>query len=188
MRVRSRWQNKDKARSVNDTNSALAFIIWRIAANAVLNLENKGYQTDTNEQRLLTMLEFIGLLVHVMDRFAYTQLGQEQRQAMLTGLASCLAGHYQDNMTDAKGRGKHKKTFLEQLNQRMEDYAEFDFQDNNPDFGMRRLCGEYVTGRMGSKNAKWLTSQVMDVEVPEAMEVLIKALANLLPDWVNKTE
>ena len=150
MRVRSRWQNKDKLRSISETTSALAFVIWRIAANAVLNLENKDYQTETNEQRVLTMVEFIALLVHCVDRMAYTQMEQAARQEMIASLASYLAGHYQDNMTDAKGPDNYKKTFVDRLNLRMQDYAEFDFVDGSPDFAMRRLCGEYVTAVMGA--------------------------------------
>ena len=186
MRVRSRWQDKDKERSVDDTASALAFIIWRIAGNAVLNMENEGFQTQTNEQRILTILEYVALLVHVIDRLSYEQIEQQQRQEMITSLALYLAGHYQDNMTDAKGVANHKKVFLECLNERMSDYAAFGFDEQSPDFSMRRLCGEFVTKRLGPKDSKWVTAHVMDVEIPEAMDTLSKTIVNLLPELIVK--
>jgi hypothetical protein len=34
---------------------------------------------------------------------------------------------------------------------------------------------------MGERDNKWITDQVMDIEVPEAMKPLRKALRDLLP-------
>ena len=39
--------------------AALAFIEWRIAGKALLNLENEGFQTDTQLQRLDVLQEFV---------------------------------------------------------------------------------------------------------------------------------
>ena len=52
VRIRSRWNAKGKARSLEENAGALAFIEWRIAQATLLNLENEGFQTDTQAQRV----------------------------------------------------------------------------------------------------------------------------------------
>jgi hypothetical protein len=47
VRIRSQWNDKKRRRSVEETAGALAFIEWRIAGQTLLNLENEGFQTDT---------------------------------------------------------------------------------------------------------------------------------------------
>ena len=44
MRIRSHWNDKKKKRSLEEVAGALAFIEWRIAGQALLNLENEGFQ------------------------------------------------------------------------------------------------------------------------------------------------
>jgi hypothetical protein len=52
VRVKSKWNLKDRERTLSETGAAMGFILWRIAQQGVLNLENEGFQTDTNAQRL----------------------------------------------------------------------------------------------------------------------------------------
>ena len=65
VRIRSRWNDKRKKRSLEDVAGALAFIEWRIAGAALLNLENEGFQTDSQSQRLDVLQEFCAFLIHV---------------------------------------------------------------------------------------------------------------------------
>lgn len=181
MRVRSRW-NSDKDRSLEEIASALGFIIWRIAGNGVLNLENEGFQTSNNEQRLHVVAEFVALVVHLSDRLTLERLSAEERQLFITKTAMHCARHYQDNMVDAKGPGEYQKTWVVLLNQRMNEYAECDFSGEQPGFEMRRLFGTYVRDAMGPKDQKWIVDQTMDIEVPEIMGTLTKALKNLFSE------
>jgi hypothetical protein len=67
------------------------------------------------------------------------------------------------------------------LNQRAADYAEFSFADEEPGYAFRRYFGEHVRAVMGEKDNQWITDQVMDIEVPEAMKPLRKAVRDLFP-------
>ena len=63
MRAAARWNKKDKVRTVEETAGALGVTGWRIAAQGVLGLENEGFQTDTQSQRLDVITEFAAFLV-----------------------------------------------------------------------------------------------------------------------------
>lgn len=179
MRVKSRWNIKDKDRSLEEIAGALGFIVWRIAQNGVLELENKGYETETNKQRLYIMAEFIAYTIHVVDRLTFDELNTEERQTFITQLAMSCARHYQDNMVDAAGPGNYQMDFVQLLNDRMNEYSELDFEDGKPAFNLRRYFGTLVAKQMGAKHNKWVADQVMDVESPEILETLDRSMKNL---------
>ena len=179
MRVKSKWNVKERERSLTEIGSAAAFIVWRIAQQGTLNLENEGFQTDTNAQRLDVIAEFVAFLVHMSDRLKAAELDQAQRREFITSLARHLADQVQDNRTDAQGKGEYRQAFIDMLNTRTADYAEFSMVDGEPGYALKRYFGESVRAVMGEKDNKWISDQVMDVEVPEAMKPLNKALRDL---------
>ena len=42
VRVKSKWSNKGRERTLDETGGAVAFILWRIAQQGLLNLENSS--------------------------------------------------------------------------------------------------------------------------------------------------
>ena len=179
MRIKSKWNLKDRERTMAETGGAMAFILWRIAQQGVLNLENEGFQTDTNAQRLDVMGEFLGFLVHVTDRMTAERLEQDERQEFVSSLAMHLANTLQENRTDAEGKGKYRQPFIDLLNERAADYSEFSFSDNEPGYACRRCFGDCVRSMMGAKDNQWVTDQVMDIETPAALKTLNKAIRDL---------
>jgi hypothetical protein len=179
VRVKSKWNIKGRERSPGEIGGAAAFIVWRIAQQGTLHLENEGFQTDTNAQRLDVITEFVAFLLHLADRMKAGELDQAQRQAFITSLARHLADQVQDNRTDAQGKGEYRQAFIDLLNARAADYAEFSMVDGEPGYAMKRYFGEHVRAVMGAKDNQWITDQVMDIEVPEAMKPLRKALREL---------
>ncbi len=179
MRVKSKWNIRDRKRSFSEIGGAAAFILWRIAQQGMLNLENEGFQTDTNAQRLDIMAEFVAFLVHMVDRLKAGDLEQAERQEFITALARHLADQMQENRTDAQGTGEYREAFVRLLNERAADYAEFSVHAGEPGYAMQRYFGENVRAVMGAKDNKWITDQVMEIEVPEALKPLNKALRDL---------
>ena len=180
MRVKSHWNVKGKQRSLEEVAGALAFIEWRIAGNSVLSLENEGFETTTNMQRLDVFQELTAFLIHVTDRLVHDSMPAEKRQKFIVGLALKTADYYHDNRVDAEGRGKdYRPPFIEILNGRLADYAEFSFDDGEPGYAFRRYLGEAVTKVMGAKDSKWITDQVMEIEVPKMLKPLKKGLHDL---------
>lgn len=187
MRIRSRWNVKGKQRSLEETAGALAFIEWRIAGKALLDLENEGFQTDTQSQRLDVIQEFCAFLIHVTDRLVHAAMDDEQRQRFIVALSLKLADTYHDNRVDAEGRGQDfKKPFIDTINGRMADYAAFRFEDGEPGYGFKRYLGECVTNTMGPRDRKWISDQVMEIEVPDMLKTLKKGLNDLLEPRVTQ--
>jgi hypothetical protein len=179
VRVKSKWSDKRRERSMAEVGGAAAFILWRIAQQGLLNLENEGFQTDTQAQRLNVMGEFVAFLVHLADRLKAEQLNLDERTEFITSLARHLADTMQENRTDAQGKGEYRSALINLLNERAADYAEFSMPDGEPGYAMRRYFGDNVRAVMGAKDNQWITDQVMDIEVPEALPPLKKALREL---------
>ena len=180
MRVKSRWSKKDKTHSVEEIAGALAFIIWRIATNGVLSMENADFQTETQRQRLDIIAEFLAFAIHVADRMTIERFDEEQRVRFMTELAQKCAKHMEDNKRDVIGPGEYRQVFIDLLNQRMADYAEFGYSDEEgPSFGMKRFFGDQVKLCFNAEDQKWVSSQVIDIEVPEIMTHLKRATPNL---------
>ena len=181
MRIKSKWNLKERQRSLSETASAVAFILWRIGQQGILNLENEGFQTDTHAQRVDIMEEFLAFLVHIVDRMTAAGLSVEERQIFISALAKHLADRVQENRADIQGKGDYRQPLIRLLNERTADYAEFSFTDNEPGYACRRYFGEHVRAVMGEKDNKWIADQVMDIEVPEALKPLEKAMRDLFP-------
>ncbi|MGB5443739.1 MAG: hypothetical protein WBN57_14135, partial [Gammaproteobacteria bacterium] len=179
VRVKSKWSNKGRARTLEEIGGAAAFILWRIAQQGLLNLENENFQTDTRAQRIDVITEFLAFLVHLADRMKAGDLDANQRQEFITSLAKHLASQVQENRSDAQGKGDYRKPFIELLNARAADYAEFPMPDGEPGYAMKRYFGDSVRAVIGEKDNKWVTDQVMEIEVPEALPPLEKALREL---------
>ncbi len=179
MRVKSKWSNKGRARTLHETGGATAFILWRIAQQGLLNLENEGFQTDTRSQRMDVIAEFLAFLVHLTDRSKAEALDANERQEFITSLAQHLANTMQENRADAEGTGDYRGPLIALLNERGTNYAECPMPDDAPGYAMKRYLGECITAVMGEKDNKWITDQVMDIEVPEALPPLNKALREL---------
>ncbi|RKZ71685.1 MAG: hypothetical protein DRQ57_18330 [Gammaproteobacteria bacterium] len=177
MRINSRWSKQDKERTLEDIANALSFINWKIATNGVLELENKGYQTDSNAHRLQIIGEFFAFLLQVADRLVYEKLEVEERQRFITALASRMVDIFIDNQGDTLGESKHRQTFIDLLNQRAEDYAELSFRNGEAGFDFLRYFGEQVAACMTEKH--FVSQQVMDVEGPNAIQLFKKSMTEL---------
>lgn len=182
IRIKSKWNNKGKERTAEDTGSVLGFNLWRIAGANVLHLENEGFQTDTYNQRLDVVAELVSFFVHVVDRMtSEKEYSEEERHDLITALALNLAKTMHDNRMDVNDEKKdYKADFILLMNERMAEYAGFAYDGNEPGFQMRRRCGEHVTAVMGEKDKKWVTDQIMDIEIPDALKTFKKVARNMV--------
>jgi len=179
VRVKSKWSNKGRERTLDEVGGATAFILWRIAQQGLLNLENEGFQTESRSQRMDVIAEFLAFLLHLADRKQAEALDANERQEFITSLARHLANTMQENRADAEGTGDYRGPLIALFNERGADYAECPMPDGEPGYAMKRYLGECVTAVMGEKDNQWITDQVMDIEVPETLKPLNKALREL---------
>ncbi len=189
MRIRSKWNVKNRERTPEEIAGVVAFITWRICTQAVLELENNGFQTDTQVQRLAIIWEFSAFLIHITDRMMYSRMDEEERAEFISAMARAMAQTMQDNMEDVLGHGQYKPDLIDTLNLRMGEYAKFSYSDDSgPSFPMLRYFGECITAVMGERQKKWVTTQVIDIEAPDAIKTLKKGIASLLPEDKGEEE
>ncbi len=185
MRVKARWHqtkrdgNQTKAKSLEEIAGALAFSCWRIASNSVVEIENQGYHTETSNDRLDIVAEYLAFLLQVSDRLLYEKLTPEQRQIFIPALALSMANTFADNKIDIEGESNHKQTFIDLLNVRAENYAQCSFIDDTPGFDFLRVFGEQIAAVLAKDNPLWVSQFIMDVDAPEVVKTLKQTIKQL---------
>lgn len=180
MRVKAKWNKKNKVRTPAEIAGALAFTGWTIAGEVVLDLENEGFETQSNEQRLDVIAEVCFFMVSSVDRLVYEKFERDERAEFITAFAISLATTLQDNREDASGPGDYKSGFINLLNARAGEYAQCSFSvDEGASFPMRRILGTYVMEAMGEKDNKWIPDYVIDLEAPKVISTLKRAMPSL---------
>jgi len=177
MRVKSHWNKRAKPQSLEEIAGALGFISWQIAAHGVLELENQGFTTHSQDHRLQIIAEFLAFLFQVADRLSYTQMADAERQRFITALAHYIADIFADNKRDAVGDGEHRHLFIDLLNQRANEYAELSFNEGNAGFDFLRYFGDQVTATLAGE--RWVSEYIVDVGAPEAIQTLKTGMKGL---------
>ena len=184
LRVKNKWNDKNKERTPEETGSVLAFNLWKVASANVMHLENEGFQTDSHFMRLDVIAEFSAFFVHVIDRVISEKgYSPDDRQALITAMALNLAKTMHDNRRDVSDDNEtdFRADFIAIMNERMNEYSAFSFEgDYQPGFQARRAMGENVRKVMGEKDNKWIPDQVIDIEIPDAMKAMKRVTRGVL--------
>ena len=116
-----------------------------------------------------------------MDRLAHQRIDDEARAALVVALGRRLADQMQDNLLDIAGPGDYRAPFVAMLNERLDDYARFDFDEKEPGFESLRYFGDRVMRSMGvSQTNRWVMDHVMEISAPEMFEKVTTSVHNLL--------
>lgn len=178
-RIKTKWNIDKGSRSFNETASVVSTNLWRIITETLLNMENEGFDTVSNSQRLDVLSEFAAYMIHLLDRQAHQAYSEQDRQALVTKTAQHLSQIISDNRLDADGRGAHQKHFLALLNRRSNEYAECFYDEEGAGFNMQRRLGEYVSQVMEPENQQWVATYVLDIAAPYLYQSLLKVLKPL---------
>jgi hypothetical protein len=186
VRVKSRWNVKGRERKPEEIAGALAFTAWKVGQQGCLNLENEGFENDSQAQRLDVIAEFLAFLLHYLDRHL-SDMGVDdgRREELVVLFAQELARHMQENRVDAQGAGEYKQAFIDLINERHADYSDFIFDGKDPGFALCSQFGNHVAEKMGEHMNRWIPDQVSAIEVPEALTPFRRALKNLLADMAQ---
>jgi len=191
LRINTKWHKQGKEVSIEERANTLAFIAWKIAAGLVLDMENENFQTDSQSMRLDVIKEACAFLVSVTDRLVANQLTQDERQELITKMALKLVKTYQENGEDLLGKGKDYQTdFISMFNERMSSYAECSWNDekDEPGFQYKRVFGDAISSVMGERDNKWITTQIIEIEVPLMLTNLKKGKAQMLDGETGESE
>lgn len=180
MRIKSRWHEKSRPKSLEQIASAIGFNIWKISSTTANKMYNAGFNFRDNAQLLEVIGEYAIFLLQLSDRVVYERMDEAERQQFTSTVARHLIGTMVDNMVEELGPGDYQAPFIDKLNQRLDGYAEFSLVEGAPSYPMLRYLGDQVEGVMGGTQNKWVKEQVMEVEAPEMIKNLRRGLDPLL--------
>jgi hypothetical protein len=182
VRIKSRWHKKERPKSPEESASALAFIAWRIAVNAVQEMEKAGFQlVEPPGARFDVVSELLAFLTQAADRLAYEYLEEEERQRLIPAFALRLADTLDENASDLLGPGDYREAFITKVNGRAEDYAEMAFDpEAGPGYGVLRYLGDRIRDCVAGEDTRWVLEQVVEIEGPNAFETLHKGFQDLM--------
>jgi hypothetical protein len=182
MRVKSHWFRAAKQRTPQEVASAAAFIVWRVGENALKRMRAAQFDIEVGAPYFAFVSEFLAFLIAIADRIAFARLPAADRVAFTTALARGTAAILADNQSELLGgatEGDYQRRFIVLVNERCADYAAFAYGDGGPEFGFLRCLGGCVTEVLPAKDRPWTVSQVMEIEAPEAVATLTKAMRDL---------
>jgi hypothetical protein len=180
LRIKSHWWNEESDRSLAEIATALAFIAWRVSVDKAINLHCERFVYRDDAQRLAVVQEYLVFLIQIADRLAHDLLPDEERRALIMALARKAIEHVQDNCQDLLGPGDYGSPFIDLLNRRSGEYAEFQLADDGPSYPFLRHLGFEIQALMGeSQENRWVIDQVMDKDGWEAYKTFAKAFRDL---------
>lgn len=189
MRIKSQWFRSERARSTGEIAGASAFIAWRLAQHVLRNMRRADFEIEPGAQYFDFLAEWLIFVIQVVDRIVYERMGPKRRGEFITAMANRVGEILADNRNDLLGapdggddRDAHKQRFIDLLNLRSADYADFDFTDSAIDYGFLRFLADRLGHVVAERDALWVRDQVMEIEAPDAVALIRKGLSGLLDE------
>jgi hypothetical protein len=185
MRVKSTWFRPGRSHSPEEVAGALAFITWRVAQNSLKSMRKAGFDIDPGPQYFDFLAEAVAFAIQVAWRIAHPRYDDAGRTAFMTTLANRTGEELAENRARLLADGEPaaiKARFIDLLNRRNAEYAEFGFGPEGPDFAFLRYFGTVVADLMPEKDKRWTWDQVIAIEGPEAAATVRKSMAGLFDE------
>ena len=182
MRVNSRWFKAGTERSAGEIGGAAAFIAFRLARNAQQRLRKAGFALPADSTCFAVLAELLACLVCAADRLAQQRGEAGWRAEFVNALANRAGAILADNEAELLGgedAAHRKERFVALVNARAADYAACGWREG-PDYAFLRCAGHRVGDAMGPGERTWVVSQMIEIEAPEAIAALQRALSGLL--------
>ena len=191
MRIKSHWFRTETAKAPEDIAGAAAFIVWRVAQNALKTMRAARFELAPGRQYFAFLAEFLTFLTLGADRIAYRRGDHAWRVRFTTATANRVGEILAENESDLLGAasaGDIKRRFVAMVNECAAECAGFEWPDEGPDYAFLRYFGHRVADLMEPHDRTWAVSQVIEVEAPEAAETLQRGMAGLLGETPGRRE
>ena len=181
MRIKSSWFKEGRAHTPQEISDALSFVVSRIADNALKNTRKAKFEIEIGPQYFEFLVEFTLFLILVADRIAYRDLSAEDRAVFTANLANRVGETFAENRSRllAEDYKECKQRFIDLLNQRAGEYADFHFDEKGPDYGFYRYLAFCIGEIMTDADSGWVIDQMISFEAPEAVQMVEKTLRGL---------
>jgi hypothetical protein len=185
IRIKSQWFQTDAPKSAQQTASAMAFIVWRVAQNMLKQMREAKFDIDVGPQYFAFMREVLVFLIQVVDRMAFERMSGEERVAFTTAMVVRVAEILEESelewlLAPAAGCESWRNQFIDLCNEQADAYAEFGHGPAGPDFGFVRYLGHRIEIIMPAKDQRWVIDQVMAIEAPEALQMVQRGMEGVL--------
>lgn len=188
VRVRTTWFKQEGGHSLDDVSSVIATNIWRLADKGIENLSKADYDIITPQRGFKVIAELTCFLVHYVDRLIYGRVEEDERAAIISSVGARLAAIMEENILDFTEGVKdpdydYRAGYIERLNQRMQDYACFEFpaEADKASFQALRFLSLQIREDMLDSDKSWIQDQLMDIEVPEMLGTVKKTVDGFYP-------
>lgn len=182
MRVKSRWFKPDREKTPKEIAGAAAFILWKIAQNALKNLRNADYEIEAGPRYFDYLREFLIFLILIADRIAYDKMDPESRAAFTLELALRVADNFAENQGALLSApfSESRRAFIDKFNERSDIYAQCGYGENGPDFAFVRYLGHCLLEYCEERDRSWVVDRVMQIDAIEAVATVERAMKGLL--------
>ena len=172
--IKTRWRNRKMPRTADERAGVIGANIWKIAIEIFKHLEKDGFRFGGDRQVTAIITEFIAFLAQLTDRAVHGRTSDAERAELINALAGHLAKTMENNQLDLLGPGDYRAPFIQTLNARFEDYAQFDYVARDPGFACLRYFGAKVSDAMASSDNKWVLEYMMEIAAPEMVRLIRK--------------
>jgi hypothetical protein len=190
-RVKTTWFKKEGERPAEEIATALATTIWRMADRAIDNLSKANFDIITPQRGFKIIGELTAFAVHYVDRLIFPRMNDAKRGDLVSALGVRLAEIMEDNILDFTDGVKdpdydYQQGYIDMLNERMVEYAHYDFPDDRPSFPALRFLSLRIREDMDKSDQTWIQDQIMDIEMPEILGTVKKQVDGFYPVPLDK--
>ena len=171
--LKTRWRKKG-LRSLAERAGVIGANVWKLALEFFKHMEKEGFRFGSDRLVTNVLTEFIAFLVQLVDRTVYGRLAEADRAALIAEAVRHLAATMENNQLDLFGPGEYRKPFIDALNARFAEYAEFEYRDGEPGYACLRFFASRVAEWMTEGDNRWVLEKMMDVEAPEMVRLVKK--------------
>ena len=190
VRLKTKWHRSKRSernrrgssapKKLEDLSSVIGINIWKLAKEAFLHMEKEGFRFREDQQAIGFISELVIYQLHITDRMIYGLVSEEERIAFINATAKYLTQSVADNQTDLFGPGDYEEPFITIMNDRLVNYAECGFKDDQPGYDFTRYLARNIADIMSATDEKWVVEQVMDIEAPTIVEKITSVVTDVL--------
>ena len=173
--VKTRWRKKG-ARTLAERAGVIGANLWKLSLEIFKHMEKEGFRFGSDRLVTSVLTEFIAFVVQLVDRAVYGRLSDAERATLIGEVTGHLAATMENNQRDLLGPGDYRKPFIDALNARFGEYADFECPGGEPSYACLRFFATRVSDAMAAGDNKWVVEQMMDIEAPEMVRVVAKLI------------
>jgi hypothetical protein len=177
--VKTRWRKKG-ARTIAERAGVIGANLWKLSLEIFKHMEKEGFRFGSDRLVTSVLTEFIAFVAQLVDRAVYGRLSDAERATLIGEVVAHLAATMENNQRDLLGPGEYRKPFIDALNARFGEYAQFECTGGEASYACLRFfatkVSDAMTGADGSGDNKWVVEQMIDIEAPEMVRVVKKLI------------